>query len=84
MFQNLRLTRPLAFFDIESTGTNPQTDRIVEIAVLRVDPDGKTVEASRQINPGVPIPSAATAVHGISEADVADAPMFTAVAPPTR
>ncbi|WP_072022270.1 3'-5' exonuclease [Zavarzinella formosa] len=78
MFHNLRLARPLAFLDIESTGANPQTDRIIEIAVLRIDPDGRTAEACRRVNPGVSILAAATAVHGITEAD---APVFTAVVP---
>lgn len=71
------LDRPLAFLDLETTGTNTASDRIVEIAVLLVRPDEEEVYRSvRRLNPGVPIPAEATAVHGISDADVADQPTF--------
>jgi len=80
MFHRLRVTRPLAFLDVESTGANPQADRVVEVAVFRVDPDGKTVSAVRRVNPTVPIPAAATKVHGIADADVAGCRPFADVA----
>jgi DNA polymerase-3 subunit epsilon len=76
----VRLKRPLAFFDIESTGTSPKADRIIDIAVIRVFPDNSRKAHAFRVNPGVPIPPEATAVHGISEADVRDCPLFGAVA----
>lgn len=76
----LELRRPLAFLDLESTGTKPAHDRIVEIAVLKLYPDGHEVVRCRRVNPGVPIPPDATALHGITDADVAGAPPFAAYA----
>ena len=76
----LVLKRPLVFFDIESTGTNPYRDRIVEIAVIKVMPDGSRQEVVRRINPTIPIPDGASAVHGIYDADVADCPTFDVIA----
>jgi DNA polymerase-3 subunit epsilon len=76
----LVLERPLVFFDIESTGTNPYRDRIVEIAVIKVMPDGSRQEVVRRINPSMPIPAGASAVHGIYDADVADCPTFDVIA----
>ncbi len=76
----LLLERPLVFFDIESTGTNPYRDRIVEIAVIKVMPDGSRDEVVRRINPTIPIPGGASAVHGIYDADVADCPTFDVIA----
>lgn len=72
----LELDRPLAFLDLETTGLSPARDRVVELAVLRVQPDGEVMERVRRFNPGIPIPPAATAVHGIADADVADEPPF--------
>ena len=80
MSRELKLSRPLAVFDIESTGIVPQRDRIVEIAVLKVQPDGSQRSTVRRLNPGIPIPAGATAIHGISDADVADAPSFADIA----
>jgi DNA polymerase-3 subunit epsilon len=70
------LMRPVAFFDLETTGTDPQRDKIVEIALVRVDPGGGREETTRRINPERPIPAEATAVHGIRDEDVSDAPAF--------
>jgi DNA polymerase-3 subunit epsilon len=72
------LDRPLAFFDLETTGLNPKTDRIVELALLRVAPDGEVVERVRRFNPGVPIPAEASRVHGITDEMVAAEPPFPA------
>jgi DNA polymerase-3 subunit epsilon len=72
------LDRPLAFFDLETTGLNPRADRIVELALVRVAPDGDVLERVRRFNPGVPIPAEASRVHGITDADVADEPPFSA------
>ena len=76
----LVLERPLVFFDIESTGTNPYRDRIVEIAVIKIMPDGSREDVVRRINPCMPIPAGASAVHGIYDADVADCPTFDVIA----
>ena len=76
----LNLDRPVVFFDLESTGTNILHDRIVEISVIKVFPDGSEVERTRRINPGIPIPAEATAVHHITDEDVKDAPRFEQIA----
>jgi DNA polymerase-3 subunit epsilon len=76
MFKRLHLQSPLAFIDVETTGVNPTTDRVVEIAVLRFAPNAKPVSVIHRINPGAPIPPSATGVHGITDADVADCPPF--------
>lgn len=78
--KNLRLERPVAFFDLETTGTDPFSDRIVEICVLRVLPEGSSEIRTRRVNPGRPIPAEATAVHGIRDEDVRDAPAFRQIA----
>ncbi len=77
----LKLERPLAFFDIESTGTSPRADRIVELAVIKLMPDHTTESHSFRVNPGIPIPAETTAIHGISDEDVRDCPSFAEVAP---
>src|SRR5262245_27775718 len=81
MLSNLVLKRPLAFLDLETTGLNPWRDRIVEISVLRVQPSGDAAQRTRRINPGMAIPPEASAVHGITDSDVAGAPSFQEVAP---
>ncbi|HSV77314.1 MAG TPA: 3'-5' exonuclease [Bacteroidales bacterium] len=77
----LNLTRPLAFFDLETTGTNVVADRIVEIAIYKVMPDGTSEEFIRLVNPGIPIPAEVTAIHGIKDEDVSTAPTFAQLAP---
>ncbi len=72
----LRLDRPLAVFDIESTGTNPRTDRIVELAVVLLFPGGRRETHTWLFNPGVPIPIETTAIHGITDEMVARCPRF--------
>ncbi|MGE4288050.1 MAG: exonuclease domain-containing protein [Salinivirgaceae bacterium] len=72
----LNLKRPIVFFDLETTGINVVTDRIVEIAYLKIFPDGKEEEKTQRINPEMPIPPESTAVHGISDDDVKDKPTF--------
>ncbi len=79
--KNLKLDRPLAVFDLETTGTSPSSDRIVEVCVAVLSPDGSRNVVTRRVNPGRPIPPDATKVHGISDADVADAPSFRDIAP---
>jgi DNA polymerase-3 subunit epsilon len=79
-FQNrimqLNLNKPICFFDLETTGVNISQDRIVEISILKVHPNGKEETYTKKVNPTIPIPPETTAVHGISDADVADAPTF--------
>jgi len=77
---HLQLDRPLAVFDLETTGTDPASDRIVEICVLRVETDGGREARTRRLNPERPIPPGATAVHGIRDQDVAGEPTFRQVA----
>lgn len=81
MTPQLKLSRPLALFDIESTGVVPLRDRIVEIAVLKLFPDGTSQTTVRRLYPEMPIPPGATAIHGITDADVADCPTFSVIAP---
>lgn len=76
----LKLERPLAFFDLETTGINIATDRIVEIAIVKVMPDGQEVHWTQRLNPEIPIPAHITEIHGISNEDVKDAPTFKQVA----
>lgn len=72
------LDRPMAFFDIETTGLSVTADRIIELALIRLSPQGDILERVRRFNPGIPIPPAATAVHGITDADVAGEAPFSA------
>ncbi len=76
----LNLKRPLLFFDIESTGLNVATDRIVEISMVKVMPDGSREVKTRRVNPTIPISEGARKVHGISDADVAGEPTFAQLA----
>ncbi|MCR8666395.1 3'-5' exonuclease [Aestuariibaculum sp. M13] len=76
----LNLNKPICFFDLETTGVNITTDRIVEIAILKVHPNGKEESKRWLVNPTIPIPKEVTAIHGISDEDVADKPTFKEVA----
>ena len=76
----LNLKNPIVFFDLETTGTNINTDRIVEICYLKVYPNGNEETKTMRINPEMHIPEASSAVHGIYDADVADCPTFKEVA----
>jgi DNA polymerase-3 subunit epsilon len=77
----LGLERPVVFFDLEATGLDTLNDRIVEIACVRVGSDGVVSRLESRVDPQIDIPADATAVHGISAADLADAPTFAAIAP---
>ncbi|HVI49100.1 MAG TPA: 3'-5' exonuclease [Chitinophaga sp.] len=77
---SLLLKRPLAVIDLETTGTNVATDRIIEIAIIKVFPDKSTQSKVKRINPGMPIPAGSTAIHGIKDEDVKDEPTFKQVA----
>jgi DNA polymerase-3 subunit epsilon len=72
----LNLKNPLVVFDLETTGTSISTDRIVEIAMIKVNVDGTTEEKSRKINPTIPIPTEVSLIHGIYDEDVKDEPTF--------
>lgn len=76
----LNLKNPLVFFDLETTGTNINTDRIVEICYLKVYPNGNEESKTMRINPEMHIPEASSAIHGIYDADVANCPTFKEVA----
>jgi len=72
----LKLTKPMCFFDLETTGISITKDRIVEISILKVFPNGKEERHTWKVNPEMPIPAETTAIHGISDEDVKDAPTF--------
>ena len=76
----LNLKRPIIFFDLETTGVNTSRDRIVEISLVKVMPDGEEIIKTRRINPEIPIPAEATAIHHISDEDVKDCPTFRQIA----
>jgi DNA polymerase-3 subunit epsilon len=77
---DLKLRRPLAFIDLETTGINILSDRIVEISVLKVDPKGGEEWFTTRVNPEMPIPAKSSAIHKIFDKDVADAPKFRDIA----
>jgi DNA polymerase-3 subunit epsilon len=76
----LNLKRPLVFIDLETTGINVASDRIVEISSLKISPNGNEQWMTTLVNPGIPIPPKVTAIHGISDSDVAEAPTFKEIA----
>ena len=76
----LNLEKPIVFFDLETTGTNTVTDRIVEISYLKVSPNGNEDMHTRRVNPEMHIPESSTAVHGITDEDVAQCPTFKEIA----
>ncbi len=76
----LNLKKPIVFFDLETTGVDITHDRIVEISIIKVLPSGEEQEKTRRINPGIPIPAEATAVHHITDEDVKDCPQFKQIA----
>ena len=76
----LNLKRPLVFFDLETTGVDTAKDRIVEISMVKVMPNGDEIVRTRLINPQMHIPEDATAVHGITDEDVKDQPTFAQIA----
>ncbi len=80
----LNITKPIIFFDLETTGIDVSRDRIVELCYIRLEPDGTEEEKSMRLNPTIPIPEQASQVHGIYDADVKDCPTFKDVAPDLR
>ena len=77
----LKLSRPLVILDVETTGVHPQVDRVVQVGLCKMRPNGPTTEWQTLVNPGVSIPPEASAVHHITDEMVAGAPTFKAVAP---
>jgi len=80
----LKLTRPLAFIDLETTGINLGSDRIVEIGMIKVLPDGNRSAKRKLLNPEIPIPVSSSDIHGITNEMVKDAPTFKQAAPDIR
>jgi len=78
---NLKLEKPIVFFDLETTGVKVAEDRIVEISILKVFPNGNKESKTWLVNPTIPIPSETTAIHGISDKKVANEPTFKQLAP---
>ena len=76
----LNLTRPLAFFDLEATGINIGADRIVEISVIKLHPDGTDEAKTWRVNPGIPIPAEVSLIHGIYDEHIKDEPTFAQLA----
>ncbi len=76
----LTLKKPIIFFDLETTGVNITHDRIVEISLIKVMPNGEEIRRTRRINPEMPIPKESTDIHHITDDDVKDAPTFRQVA----
>ncbi|MBS1741188.1 MAG: 3'-5' exonuclease [Bacteroidetes bacterium] len=77
---HLALTKPIIFFDLETTGTDHSRDRIVELALVKLKTDGTRESFIKRINPTIPIPVETSAIHGIYDADVKDAPTFKQIA----
>lgn len=80
MTHQLVLRKPLAFFDLETTGINTAKDRIIDICIIKALPGGDVVSKKQRVNPGVSIPLETSLIHGIYDEDVKDAPPFKAVA----
>lgn len=77
---NLSLQRPFAVFDLETTGINVTQDRIVEIAIIKLMPDGTEEEYYKRVHPTIPIPKESSEIHGIRDEDIRDAPKFAEIA----
>lgn len=80
MTHQLKLKKPLAFFDLETTGVDVMKDRIVEISIVKALPGGETVIKTHRVNPTIPIPAETSLIHGIYDEDVRDAPTFKVIA----
>ena len=80
MTHSLQLRKPLAFFDLETTGISTAKDRIIDICIVKALPGGEVVSKSQRVNPGMPIPLESSLIHGIYDEEVIDAPPFKSVA----
>ena len=76
----LNLTKPIIFLDLETTGINVATDRIIEISLIKINPDAEKEVLTQRLNPTVPVSAQAFAVHGISDEDLKDEPTFADLA----
>lgn len=76
----MKLYKPIVFFDLETTGVDPVHDRIVEISLLKIYPNEMHEDMTYRLNPEIPIPKEATAIHGITDDDIARAPVFKQIA----
>src|ERR1044072_4249664 len=76
----LALSRPIIFFDLETTGTDHAKDRIVEIAMVKLKTDGTRESYVKRVNPGMPISAESSSIHGIYDEDIKDAPTFKQLA----
>ena len=76
----MNLQRPIIFFDLETTGTDVVNDRIIQIGAIKIAPNGEKEVKNVLVNPTVPIPQGASAVHGIYDKDVQDKPLFQQIA----
>ena len=76
----LQITKPIAFFDLETTGVNVGLDRIVEISILKINPDGSQESKTKRVNPEMPIPHEVSLIHGIYDKDVVNEPTFKQIA----
>ena len=81
MTKKISLHRPIAFIDLETTGVNVASDRIVEISILKLFPDQATKVETYRVNPGIPIPAEASVIHKIYDKDIKDSPKFKDLAP---
>jgi len=77
---NLKISKPICFFDLETTGVNVSLDRIVEISILKIFPNGNKESKTWLVNPGVPIPLEASNIHGITNDIVKNEPLFKMIA----
>ena len=80
MTHHLVLRKPLAFFDLETTGINTAKDRIIDICIIKALPGGEVMSKTQRVNPGMPIPLESSLIHGLYDDDVQDAPPFKTVA----
>ena len=78
---NLKLEKPIIFFDLETTGLQISSDRIVEISILKIFPNGNKESKTWLVNPTIPIPSESTEIHGITDKKVKNEPTFNELAP---
>ena len=81
---NLKISKPICFFDLETTGVNVSTDRIVEISILKVFPNGNKESKTWLVNPEIPIPLEVSKIHGITDDMVREEPSFKVIAPDVK
>ena len=80
----MNITKPIVFFDLETTGLNTQQDRIVEICMIKVHPDGEREELYSRVNPTIPVPERAAEIHGLDDVMLSMEPTFAEIAPKVK